>query len=82
MGRALIAAARRAASLARTPRTQRGKGAYGRPPAKPFSWCAAAKTLHMPRAPHRAQPLEERTLTTTKEDECLSLINEIKRHYK
>ena len=28
------------------------------------------------------QPLEERTLTTTKEDECLSLINECKKHFR
>ena len=29
-----------------------------------------------------SQPLEERELTTTKDDECLSLLNECKRHFR
>lgn len=29
-----------------------------------------------------SQPLEERQLTTTKEDECASLLDEIKKHYR
>lgn len=39
----------------------------------------------LPRHPpcrRSTQPLEERELTTSKEDECLGLINELKKHFQ